>query len=84
MAKGNTFYFPIDLASIANKVLDTIRPQLFITIDTEIWPNVLHETRRRGIPIVMVERTHLRPVVPVLPLAPAFDGAGLPQLQPAC
>jgi len=50
---GNTFYFPIDLASIANKVLDTVQPQLFITIDTEIWPNVLHETRKRGIPIVM-------------------------------
>ena len=52
--EGNTFYFPIDLASIANKVLDTIKPALLITIDTEIWPNVLHETKKRGIPIVMV------------------------------
>ena len=52
--KGNSFYFPIDLASIANKVLDTIEPSLFITIDTEIWPNVLHEAKKRGIPIVMV------------------------------
>ena len=51
---GNSFYFPIDLASIANKVLDTIQPSLFITIDTEIWPNVLHETHKRGIPVVMV------------------------------
>ncbi len=51
---GNTFYFPIDLASIANRVLDTIKPALFITIDTEIWPNVLHETNKRGVPIVMV------------------------------
>ena len=51
---GNTFYFPIDLASIANKVLDTVQPKLFLTIDTEIWPNVLHETKKRGIPIVMV------------------------------
>ncbi len=52
--EGNTFYFPIDLASIANRVLDWIQPSLFITIDTEIWPNVLHETKKRGIPIVMV------------------------------
>ena len=51
---GNSFYFPIDLASIANKVLDTLQPSLFVTIDTEIWPNVLHETRKRGIPVVMV------------------------------
>ncbi len=50
---GNTFYFPIDLASIADKVLDTIHPRLFITIDTEIWPNVLHQAKKRGIPVVM-------------------------------
>ena len=50
---GNTFYFPIDLASIADKVLDVIQPSLFITIDTEIWPNVLHQAKMRGIPVVM-------------------------------
>ncbi len=51
---GNSFYFPIDLAWIADKVLDTIQPSLLITIETEIWPNVLHEAKKRGIPIVMV------------------------------
>ena len=51
---GNTFYFPIDLASIANKVLDAIQPQMLITIDTEIWPNVLHEAKQRGAAVVMV------------------------------
>lgn len=51
---GNTFYFPVDLAWIANKVLDQIQPQMLITIDTEIWPNTLHEAHRRGIPVVMV------------------------------
>ena len=52
--QGNTFYFPIDLAAIADKVLDTVQPSLFITIDTEIWPNVLHQAKKRGIPVVMV------------------------------
>ena len=51
---GNTFYFPIDLASVADKVLDTIQPSLVITIDTEIWPNVLHQAKKRGILVVMV------------------------------
>ena len=51
---GNSFYFPIDLASIANKVLDTIQPSLLLTIETEIWPNVIHEAKKRGIPVVMV------------------------------
>ena len=54
MATGNTFYFPIDLARIANRVLDWIQPSLLLTIDTEIWPNVLHEAKKRGIPVVMV------------------------------
>ena len=51
---GNTFYFPIDLASIANKVLDTLQPALIVMIETEIWPNTLHEAKKRGIPVVMV------------------------------
>ncbi|MGO8673409.1 MAG: 3-deoxy-D-manno-octulosonic acid transferase [Capsulimonadaceae bacterium] len=50
----NVFYFPLDFATVANRVLDWIQPSLLITIDTEIWPNVLHETHRRGIPIVLV------------------------------
>ena len=51
---GNAFYFPIDLASIANKVLDTLQPALIVMIETEIWPNTLHEAKKRGIPVVMV------------------------------
>ncbi|MBV9848097.1 MAG: 3-deoxy-D-manno-octulosonic acid transferase [Armatimonadetes bacterium] len=51
---GCTFYFPIDLAAIANRVLDWIQPSLLLTVETEIWPNVLHEAKKRGIPIVMV------------------------------
>ena len=51
---GNAFYFPIDLAFIANRVLDTLRPSLIVMIETEIWPNTLHEAKKRGIPVVMV------------------------------
>ncbi len=50
---GNTFYFPVDLPGPVRRVLDWIQPSLLITIDTEIWPNTLHESHRRGIPIVM-------------------------------
>ncbi len=50
---GNAFYFPIDLPGPVRRVLDWLKPSLLITIDTEIWPNVLHEAHTRGIPIVM-------------------------------
>ncbi len=50
---GNTFYFPIDFASVARRVLDWIKPALIVIIDTEIWPNVVHQAHRRGIPVVL-------------------------------
>lgn len=51
---GHVFYFPVDLAWIAHRVLDIIKPTMLITIDTEIWPNVIREARRRNVPVVMV------------------------------
>jgi 3-deoxy-D-manno-octulosonic-acid transferase len=51
--EGCTFYFPLDLSSIANRILDWIRPSLLVIIDTEIWPNVLREAKRRGVTVVM-------------------------------
>jgi 3-deoxy-D-manno-octulosonic-acid transferase len=51
---GNTFYFPIDLASITQRVLDWIQPAMLIIVDTEIWPNILNQARRRHIPVMLV------------------------------
>jgi 3-deoxy-D-manno-octulosonic-acid transferase len=51
---GNTFYFPIDLASIDKRVLDWIQPAMLIIVDTEIWPNILNQAHRCGIPVVLV------------------------------
>jgi 3-deoxy-D-manno-octulosonic-acid transferase len=51
--KGNTFYFPIDLAPIVRRVLDWIQPAAIVIVDTEIWPNLLRQAHRRGIPVVL-------------------------------
>jgi len=51
--QGNVFYFPVDLATVARRVLDWIRPAMLIIIDTEIWPNILHQAHLRGIPVVL-------------------------------
>ena len=50
---GNAFYFPVDEPVFIRRVLNTIRPQVLIYIDTEIWPNVIHECRLRGIPVML-------------------------------
>jgi 3-deoxy-D-manno-octulosonic-acid transferase len=50
---GNTFYFPVDLASVIKRVLNWVRPSLIVIIDTEIWPNLVHQAHRRNIPILL-------------------------------
>lgn len=48
------FYFPLDLAPIVRRVLDQVCPALFVTVDTELWPVLLRECRRRGVKTVLV------------------------------
>ena len=48
------FYFPFDWAFSVRRTLNLVRPRLFVIIETEIWPNLLRECRRRGIPSVLV------------------------------
>lgn len=44
------FYFPLDLVPPMTRVLNALRPDAIGFVETELWPNVLHLARRRGIP----------------------------------
>jgi 3-deoxy-D-manno-octulosonic-acid transferase len=48
------FYFPFDWTFSVRRTLDRVEPRLFVMIETEIWPNLLRECRRRGIRTVLV------------------------------
>ena len=48
------FYFPFDWTFIVRRTLNLVKPRLFIMMETEIWPNLLHECRRRGIKTAMI------------------------------
>ena len=48
------FYFPLDLSFIVRRTLRLVRPRLFVMMETEIWPNLLHECKRMGVATVMV------------------------------
>jgi len=51
---GRAFiYFPLDFSCIAGRVLDAIKPKLFIITETELWPNFIKEAKERSIPIVV-------------------------------
>ncbi|MBU2102033.1 MAG: hypothetical protein KKF80_01415, partial [Candidatus Omnitrophica bacterium] len=47
-------FFPFDFSFIVVRALRLIRPQLFIAVETEIWPNLFYRLKCRGIPIVIV------------------------------
>ncbi|HEX6323395.1 MAG TPA: 3-deoxy-D-manno-octulosonic acid transferase [Vicinamibacterales bacterium] len=48
------FFFPFDLAFIIRRTLALVRPRLFVMMETELWPNLLRECRRRGVRTVLV------------------------------
>jgi 3-deoxy-D-manno-octulosonic-acid transferase len=48
------FYFPFDLGMFVRRTLDLVRPRLFIMMETEIWPNLLRECRKRGVRTAIV------------------------------
>jgi 3-deoxy-D-manno-octulosonic-acid transferase len=48
------FYFPFDFGPVVRRTLDLVRPRLFVMVETEIWPNLLRECRRRGVKTAVV------------------------------
>jgi 3-deoxy-D-manno-octulosonic-acid transferase len=47
-------YYPLDIPSVVRKVIDRVRPDIFVPVETEIWPNFIRACWKRGIPVVMV------------------------------
>jgi len=51
---GRAFiYFPLDFSCIAGRVLDAVKPKMFIITETELWPNFIKGAKERNIPIVL-------------------------------
>lgn len=47
-------YLPLDYLWAMRRLMQKVRPLLFITIETELWPNMLYEARRVGAYVAMV------------------------------
>ncbi|MCQ4294166.1 lipid IV(A) 3-deoxy-D-manno-octulosonic acid transferase [Pseudomonas stutzeri] len=47
-------YLPYDLPWAAARFLDRLRPKLAVVMETELWPNHIHQCARRGIPVALV------------------------------
>ena len=46
-------YFPFDLPGSVRRALGTVKPQFFIGMETELWPNFLRALERRGVPAMI-------------------------------
>lgn len=47
-------YFPLDYPGVVRHVIGYLQPRLFLIVETEIWPNVLREMARQGVPALLV------------------------------
>ena len=47
-------YFPSDWSWIVRRVLRAVRPACVLIVETEIWPNFMRQTNRKGVPIIFV------------------------------
>ena len=45
---------PLDWNGLPGRVLERCRPDIFIIMETELWPNLLHALRRLACPVVLV------------------------------
>jgi len=46
-------YFPLDFPAAVRRSVRAIDPAFFICMETELWPNVLRELGRRGVPTMI-------------------------------
>ncbi len=47
-------YFPLDIPWAVQRYLDFLRPQGFIGLESEIWPNFLSQAHHRGVRLALV------------------------------
>lgn len=47
-------YAPYDFPFAVRAFFDATRPRLLILVETELWPNLIGEAHRRGVPVLLV------------------------------
>ena len=47
-------FFPFDFSWTVRRILQRLKPDLVVIVETEIWPNFVHEAHQLGVPLVLV------------------------------
>ncbi|MDR1915179.1 MAG: 3-deoxy-D-manno-octulosonic acid transferase [Synergistaceae bacterium] len=48
------FYAPWDIPFIVRRACSAVNPSIYVTMETEVWPNLLSELRSRGVPTCLL------------------------------
>jgi 3-deoxy-D-manno-octulosonic-acid transferase len=50
----NVFYYPLDFPGTVKRTLNYVQPDVFIAMETEIWPNLFRRAHRQGVPVLLL------------------------------
>ncbi|MBN1404885.1 MAG: 3-deoxy-D-manno-octulosonic acid transferase [Candidatus Omnitrophica bacterium] len=53
-SKIQIVYLPFDVTYAVKRAIKFIKPSVFIVVETEIWPNLLRNLKKLGIPVILV------------------------------
>ena len=48
------FFVPFDFPHAVRRALEVVNPSLLVLVETELWPNLIHEASRRGARVALV------------------------------
>lgn len=48
------FFAPFDFPHAVRRALEVVNPSLLLLVETELWPNLIHEASRRGARVALV------------------------------
>ncbi|GAB6057299.1 3-deoxy-D-manno-octulosonic acid transferase [Desulfonatronum parangueonense] len=47
-------YFPLDFWPVSHRVWNRLQPDLCVLMESEIWPEHLHQARQRNVPVALI------------------------------
>jgi 3-deoxy-D-manno-octulosonic-acid transferase len=51
---GRVFFYPLDLGCAVRAYLKALRPKMLVLMESELWPRMLVECERAGVPVAVV------------------------------
>ena len=49
-----TIYNPLDFPPVVRRAFDAIQPRQLVLVEAEVWPNLVAQAKRRGLPVTLV------------------------------